>query len=264
MPKVRKPAVAGTFYPGEPQRLSAQITSLLDEVQPAPVRPKAIIAPHAGYLYSGPIAASAYALLAPMAPKIRRVVLLGPSHFVPFRGLALPDVDAFATPLGEIRLDADAVESVRSLPQVSVLDAAHTSEHSLEVQLPFLQMVLGDFTLVPLAVGDALPEDVAEVLEWLWGGDETLVVISSDLSHYHPYGQAVAIDLETTEAIERLDGRYLTGEHACGCFPIRGLLHLAKRRGLRVQTIDRRNSGDTAGDRERVVGYGAWAFSEGA
>jgi len=256
----REPAVAGTFYPGSPRELRATVEGLLRAARPAAVNAKALIAPHAGYIYSGPIAASAYATLAPRASEIRRVVLLGPSHFVPFQGLALPDAAAFRTPLGTVELDTDAFDLLANCPGVIALPMAHAREHSLEVQLPFLQVVLPEFKLVPLAVGDAEPREVAAVLEMLWGGPETLVVISSDLSHYRSYEAALAIDTETARAIQRLDDRPLDGEHACGCHPIRGLLHVARERGMHVVALDRRTSGDTAGDKRRVVGYGAWAF----
>ena len=258
---IRRPAVAGSFYPADAGLLRAQVEQLLRDAKPAAVVPKALIAPHAGYVYSGPIAASAYATLAPRAADIRRVVLLGPSHYVPFAGLALPDAEAFATPLGDVPLDWDAIDAIADCDGVMTSDAAHAREHSLEVQLPFLQVALGDFALVPLAVGEAEPRQTADVLEALWGGPETLVVISSDLSHYRSYRAAGVIDAQTAQAIESLDETPLDGEHACGCHPIRGLLHLARRRGLRVTPLDRRNSGDTAGDKSRVVGYGAWAFA---
>jgi MEMO1 family protein len=260
MGATRQPAVAGTFYPAGAPQLRAQIEDLLRDAAPRQVTPKALIAPHAGYIYSGPIAATAYATLAPRAATIRRVVLLGPSHFVPFRGLALPEAQAFETPLGRVELDRDAFGLLRDVPGVMVLDAAHEREHSLEVQLPFLQVALKEFRLVPLAVGHSSPEQTAAVLEALWGGDETLIVISSDLSHYRSYQAAGLIDAETAGAIERLDGSPIDGEHACGCHPIRGLLHLARAKGLKVVPLDRRNSGDTAGDKSRVVGYGSWAF----
>jgi len=259
MGATRQPVVAGSFYPASPLELRAQVERLLGAAKPATVSPKALIAPHAGYIYSGPIAATAYATLAPRAAEIRRVVLLGPSHFVPFRGLALPQADAFDTPLGQVELDREAFALLAG-HGVKVIGAAHEREHSLEVQLPFLQVALGEFKLVPLAVGYAQPSETAAVLEALWGGDETLIVISSDLSHYRSYQAAAVIDAETAQAIERLEGDVIDGEHACGCHPIRGLLQLAKRRGMRVVPLDRRNSGDTAGDKSRVVGYGAWAF----
>ncbi len=258
---IREPAVAGSFYPDNPELLRAQVERLLREARPAEVSPKALIAPHAGYIYSGPIAATAYATLAPRAGEITRVVLLGPSHFVPFRGLAWPGVDCFRTPLGAIELDRAAFGLIKDHPGVITLADAHATEHSLEVQLPFLQVALPEFRLVPLAVSYAAPADVAAVLDALWGGPETLVVISSDLSHYRSYEAAGVIDAETAGAIERLDDRTIDGEHACGCHPINGLLHLARRRKLRVVPLDRRTSGDTAGDKRRVVGYGAWAFA---
>ena len=259
--KMRSPAVAGTFYPSDPRLLRAQVEQLLAAARTADVAPKALIAPHAGYVYSGPIAASAYKTLAPRALEIRRVVLLGPSHFVPFRGIALPGPGAFRTPLGDVELDEPACAALAGRHGVMRLAEAHAREHSLEVQLPFLQLVLPQFRLVPLAVGFATDDDVAAVLDELWGGDETLIVVSSDLSHYLSYQAAALVDDETAQAIERLDEKPLDGDHACGCHPIRGLLRVARARGMRVVPLDRRNSGDTAGDKRRVVGYGAWAFT---
>ena len=224
--------------------------------------PKALIVPHAGYPYSGPIAASAYAPLAALRHRIRRVVLLGPTHRVAVVGLALPAATAFQTPLGTVPLDLEAMDILRPFPQVSVNSAAHALEHSLEVQLPFLQTVLETFLLVPLAVGMASPEAVAEVLEALWGGPETLLVVSSDLSHYLPYAQAQALDGSTCD---RIVGLQLLASHeqACGATPVNGLLLAARRHGLKAQLLDLRNSGDTSGDRSSVVGYGAFAFTEG-
>jgi AmmeMemoRadiSam system protein B len=221
--------------------------------------PKAIIAPHAGYIYSGPIAASVYALLAPARGVIERVVLLGPTHRVVVRGLALPGAAAFATPLGTVEIDQPAVEALRQLPQVGVSAEAHALEHSLEVHVPFLQAILGTFTLVPLAVGRAGQHEVAEVLDRLWGGAETLIVVSSDLSHYLPYADAQAVDRATAKAILEL-ATNISHEQACGATPVTGLTLAARRRGLKPELIDLRNSGDTAGDRNRVVGYGAFAF----
>ena len=260
-PSIRKPAVAGTFYLDNPTELRKMIAKFLKQARPSDVLPKAIIAPHAGYIYSGPIAGSAYATLKPARGKIKRVVLLGPSHRIPFRGLAATGAEQFATPLGNVPIDKKAIEIIQDLPQVEVLDAAHVMEHSLEVQLPFLQEVLGEFSLVPLAVGDASREEVAEVLEELWGGPETLIVISSDLSHYHDYRTAQKIDLATSKAIESLRPEDIGYEQACGRIPISGLLLAAKKHGLRAQTIDLRNSGDTAGSRAEVVGYGAYVFA---
>jgi AmmeMemoRadiSam system protein B len=222
---------------------------------------KALVVPHAGYVYSGPVAASAYALLASLRDRIRRVVLLGPSHRVGFEGLAASSADAFETPLGRVEIDAEAVERALLLPQVRRLDAAHAQEHSLEVQLPFLQRVLSDFRLVPLVVGDATPAEVAEVIETLWGGAETLLVVSSDLSHYLPYEQAKALDRATTQAIENLDPEAIGEDQACGRLPVQGLLLAARRHGLHARTLDLRSSGDTAGSRDAVVGYGAYAFA---
>ena len=259
--RVRPPAVAGLFYPADPDELADVVRTYLAEAEaPAGPPPKAIIAPHAGYVYSGPVAASAYARLAPLHGQVRRVVLVGPAHRVPFRGLAVPAATHFATPLGVVPLDQDAVGALLQLPQVKVLDEAHAAEHSLEVHLPFLQTVLGGFSLVPLVAGDATPEETAEVLDRLWDGPETAVVISSDLSHYHDYDTARRMDSATAQAIASLRPEALGYEDACGRIPVAGLLEVARRRGLEVETLDLRNSGDTAGPRDQVVGYGAWAL----
>jgi len=258
MTNVRNPAVAGLFYPDDPRELRAMLTDYLAAASAAGGVPKAIIVPHAGYIYSGPIAASAYARVKPARGTITRVLLLGPAHRVGFRGLALPSADYFVTPLGRIAVDREAVGKISALPQVHVQDVAHAQEHSLEVHLPFLQEVLGDFQLVPLVVGDAGAEDVGEVLDLLWGGPETLIVVSSDLSHYHDYRTAQKLDRATSEAIEQLRPQDIDYDSACGCNPVNGLLHVARKRGLKAKTIDLRNSGDTAGSHDRVVGYGAY------
>jgi len=260
---VRPPAVAGMFYPGSQPALARDVRALLDAAPACDdsVQPKALIVPHAGYIYSGATAAAAYALLTPWRDAIRRVVLLGPVHRVPVRGLALPGASTFTTPLGEVAVDPALRTAVAALPQVNTSEAAHAMEHSLEVQLPFLQSVLHDFTLLPLAVGDATPEEVAEVLETLWGGPETLIVISSDLSHYHPYRAAQALDHATVERILRLDGP-LTHEQACGGTPINGLLLAARRHRLQPRLMHLCNSGDSAGDKGRVVGYASIALAE--
>lgn len=257
---VRNPAVAGMFYPAEPERLRATVEQYLRSAECGGSVPKAIIAPHAGYVYSGPIAASAYARLTPAADIIKRVVLLGPAHRVPFRGLALPNCQSFLTPLGPVAVDQEAVAKIIQLPQVLVMDDAHVTEHSLEVHLPFLQIVLSEFAMVPLTVGEASGVEVSEVLECLWGGAETLIVISSDLSHYYDYETARRMDNNTSQAIEQLRPEDIKYEQACGRIPINGLLHLARKRGLNAKTIDLRNSGDTAGSRDQVVGYGAYTF----
>ncbi|MDA0704113.1 MAG: AmmeMemoRadiSam system protein B [Proteobacteria bacterium] len=222
--------------------------------------PKALIAPHAGYVYSGAVAGTAYASLAPLRGRIRRVVLLGPSHRVPFRGLAVPTVSAFDSPLGAVPLDPAAIASILNLPAVAARDDAHAREHSLEVHLPFLQRALDEFDLVPIVVGDATPEAVDEVLAALWGGPETLIVVSSDLSHYHAYDEALVLDRRAGQAIEALRGDLLEDGQACGNRPIRGLLRRARALDLRATALDTRNSGDTKGDKSRVVGYGAYAF----
>lgn len=261
MDNIRQPAVAGSFYPADPGELGAVVDRLLAAAPSGdgPV-PKAIIAPHAGYVYSGPVAATIYARLRPAAANIARVVLLGPSHRVPFRGIATSSADGYRSPLGDVPLDREAIARAETLPQVRSNDAAHRLEHSLEVHLPFLQRVLGRFRLVPLVVGDADAQSTGEVIDLLWGGDETLIVVSSDLSHYHDYDAARRRDAATTAAIERLDPAAVGSDDACGRNPIGGLLRVARRRHLHAQTLDLRNSGDTAGPRDRVVGYGAYAF----
>ena len=262
MSATRPAAVAGTFYPGEQTTLARELLGMLDETRDAPLVPgfpKGLVVPHAGYIYSGQVAAHAYALLRPAMGIVKRVVLLGPCHRVAVRGLALPEATAFETPLGRVEVDEAAVAALKGLPQVSVNAATHAHEHSLEVQLPFLQQVLKGFKVVPLVVGQATREQVAEVLDRLWGGPETLIVISSDLSHYHPYDAARAIDRKTVQAIAafRTDIDHM---QACGATPLTGFLHTAKRRGMQPELLDARNSGDTAGGRDRVVGYASFAF----
>lgn len=264
--RVRPAAVAGLFYASEARALASGVARLLAEAPPSDDRrlPKALIAPHAGYIYSGPVAARAYARLrdAQGAAGIRRVVLLGPAHRAYVRGIALPDADFFATPLGRVALDPEAIGALLRLPQVAVDDAAHASEHALEVQLPFLQAVLHDFKLVPMVVGAGSRDDVAAALECVWGGDETLVVVSSDLSHYLSYRDARAADARAVDAILAA-ARDLDHEEACGSAPINGLLRCTRSHALLPELLDCRNSGDTAGDRSRVVGYASFAFGRG-
>lgn len=266
MNTLRIPAVAGQFYPDDGDELRQTVINLLAQAKPAhdwPC-PKALIVPHAGYVYSGAVAASAYVQIQPWRDQITRVVLLGPAHRVGFQGLAIPSAEGFLTPLGKVSVDHQALALLSELGQVHTLDQAHALEHSLEVQLPFLQQLLGEFRLVPLVVGDAGVTEVSEVLERLWGGAETLIVISTDLSHYLDYASAVQRDAVSSAAIERLDGDAIGYEDACGRNPLRGLLYLAKQRQMQIQTLDLRNSGDTAGPRGRVVGYGAYALFERA
>ena len=290
--RVRAPAVAGSFYPADPAELRAQVARCLDEAGPAPDAeplPKALVAPHAGYVYSGVVAAAAYQRAARLAGRVSRVVLLGPAHRAFLRGLAAPRADAFSTPLGVIPVDRPLLDGLIDLPQLATSDAPHAGEHSLEVQLPFLQVVLRErgsskgreiprgapeprpaqrgeaersssWRLVPLVVGDASDDEVEEVILRLWGGAETLLVVSTDLSHYHDYATAKRIDAESRRAVEALEPGGLGRESACGAVPLRGLLCAARRLGLEVRTLDVRNSGDTAGGRERVVGYGAWSL----
>jgi len=262
---VRQPAVAGSFYPGAAVELGRSVDILLHRAEgaefPSVMPPKALIVPHAGYIYSGPTAAIGYATLEPIRSVITRVVLLGPAHYVGFRGLALSSADAFATPLGRVPIDHEAQTHLRHLPQVVTSDEAHAPEHSLEVQLPFLQRVLDDFTLVPIVVGDAPPTQVAAVLEACWGGPETLLLISSDLSHYLSHDTANALDAATIDTILTLDWP-LPDRSACGARPINGLMVAAGTHNLRPTLLDHRTSGDTAGDRNRVVGYASIAFAD--
>lgn len=264
MSQVRPAAVAGMFYPRDARELEREVAELIDGVENLAPRfghPKALIVPHAGYIYSGPVAARAYDELAAARGVVRRVVLLGPVHRVPVRGLALPGVEAFDTPLGRVAVDAEAVRMLAPYRQVVTSPAAHAMEHSLEVQLPFLQKMLGEFALLPLAVGDAKPQDVIEVIERLWGGAETLFVLSTDLSHYHRYEEARAIDRATLARIANFDTD-INHEEACGATPLNGFLAAARSRGLSIRLVGACNSGDTAGGRDRVVGYSSFALYE--
>ncbi len=261
MSTVRPPAVAGQFYPGQAAELQQAVDAYLQEASSDVPCPKAVIAPHAGYIYSGSIAAKAYAQVANGVDRISRVILMGPAHRVGFRGMALSGADFYATPLGQVPIDKAAIDSIRSLPAVGNLDQAHAEEHSLEVHLPFLQRCLKAFTLVPIVVGQCAPGDVARVLNTLWGGEETLIVISSDLSHFLNYEQAIEKDRNTSDLIVSRSSE-LTGEQTCGCQPLNGFMQVLREKDLEVSELGLLNSGDTAGDPERVVGYGAYAVSD--
>lgn len=266
MASLRPAAVAGTFYPGNPRALSQEVDDLLGGAEALAPRmgfPKAIIVPHAGYIYSGGVAASAYDAVRPARGIVQRVVLLGPVHRVAVRGLATVSDQAFATPLGQVPIDREALASLADLPQVVNSDAAHAMEHSLEVQLPFLQQTLGTFKLVPFAVGMASVAEVAQVIERLWGGPETLIVISTDLSHYHGYDDAKRIDGKTISRISSF-ATDLDHDEACGATPLNGLLSVAKKKGLSLKLLSACNSGDTAGGRDQVVGYSSFGLYEGA
>lgn len=259
----RAGARQGTLQSAEPSALAANVTTFPGRVNEADaVVPKALISPHAGYVYSGAVAGAAYRLLAKAQGKISRVVLLGPSHRVAFTGMAMTTARAYETPLGVVPIDQQWLEQARDVPFFGIFDEAHEGEHCLETQLPFLQRVLGDFTLAPIVCGHAETEHVANLLDKLWGGPETIIVVSSDLSHYLDYQAGRAMDETTCAAIERLDTVELTPKQACGATPVNGLLTAARQRGMRVETLDLCNSGDTAGPRDRVVGYGAWGFWE--
>ncbi|MEN8174618.1 MAG: AmmeMemoRadiSam system protein B [Pseudomonadota bacterium] len=258
---IRYPSVAGLFYPGDAAKLRHDIKDFMDAAGAlAGNPPKAIVAPHAGYIYSGQVAGYSYAAIHELSRRVTRVLVFAPAHRYPFRGMAVPSQDAFSTPLGEIPLDDPGIETALTHPQVSRLDRAFDGEHAIEVQLPFLQQSLEEFSLVPILVGATSEDAVAEVMNLLWGGGETLIVISSDLSHYLSYEQAKSQDGVTRQHIEHLHSESLTGNHACGYLPLRGLLRVARERELEVRTLDMRNSGDTAGPRNQVVGYGAYAF----
>jgi AmmeMemoRadiSam system protein B len=262
--RIRPPAVAGLFYPENANELRHDVSGYIAECSPpaaVAARPKALIVPHAGYQYSGPVAGFAYRRLRDWSADIHHVVLVGPSHRVAIRGLAVPSVDTFATPLGSVPIDAAGRARLLERGLAGISDAAHAAEHSLEVQLPFLQVVLEDFDILPIAVGFAPCEQVARVIDAVWGGPDTLVLVSSDLSHYHTWSDARQIDAATTRAIVELSSD-LPDEQACGACAINGLMQVARRRGLTVEVLDQRNSGDTAGDRSRVVGYGSYALHE--
>jgi AmmeMemoRadiSam system protein B len=263
MNNIRQPAVAGTFYPARSSELHEMLQTLLADRPPGDgeTPPKALIVPHAGYIYSGPVAATGYARLKSIADSVQRVVVMGPSHRVAFHGLAVPDTRIFRTPLGDITLDTDAIQALLALPQVHLDNEAHRLEHSIEVHLPFLQEMLDSFSLVPIVVGDATPGEVRDVISMLWDGPETLFVVSSDLSHYHDYETARRLDSATSRAIESLAFEKIGYEHACGRNPVSGLLLYARQQGLTVETLDLRNSGDTAGPRDQVVGYGTYAIN---
>jgi AmmeMemoRadiSam system protein B len=265
MPTIRQPAVSGLFYPGGADALRRSLAELLAQADDdaAGPPPKALIVPHAGYVYSGPTAARAYRRLVPVGRTIRRVVLLGPSHRVWLEGMAVSSAAAFATPLGRIPVDREAVARIVGMPGLRVSDAAHVQEHSLEVQLPFLQAVLEDFKLVPIAVGNCPAERVGAVIDALWGGPETLIVVSSDLSHFLSYEQARAADARTRDRI-MAHATNLSDQEACGARAINGLMAAEATRELVVENVDLCSSGDTAGDRERVVGYGSFVLPAGA
>jgi AmmeMemoRadiSam system protein B len=257
----RPPAVAGAFYPGDPLELSAMVSELLVAADPTslPRRPRALVVPHAGYIYSGGVAAQGYSRLEPFAGEIRRVILLGPNHRVPLAGIAAPDVSCFRTPLGDIDIDQKMISQLADKGLLQINSLPHENEHCLETQLPFLQKLLSDWQLVPLIVGETAVDDVSALLDEVIHDPDNLVIISSDLSHFHEYHEAQRIDSHTSELIETLQP-VVHPQQACGAFPLNGLLQLAGSMGLKVITLDRKNSGDTAGGKDQVVGYGCYAF----
>ena len=258
---VRRPAVAGMFYPSDPDELREMVGTFIGNAEQTGPPPKALIAPHAGFVYSGPIAGTAFRQLAPLRGKITRVVMVGPTHHIPFRGIAVCSSKYFSTPLGNVPVDEDATVQISMLPGVVPFDLAHEKEHSLETHLPFLQLALDKFSIVPLVIGDAEVKEIAAVFEALWGGPETLFAISSDLSHYRNYNAAKKFDAATSRAIENLQPDEIGYDQACGRLPIQALLMCAKKHGLAARTLDQRSSGDTAGPKDQVVGYGAYVFA---
>jgi AmmeMemoRadiSam system protein B len=256
----RPPAVAGSFYPQSTQMLRQTVDSLLSSVAvPERAGNCGIIAPHAGYAYSGRIAAAAFGSLR-CCSWIKRTVIIGPAHFVPFLGVAAPSDAAFMTPLGEVPVDVAAVEALREETVVSITDEPHAPEHAIEVELPFLQSVFGNVPIVPLLFGSTSAAELAAVIARVWTAD-TLLVVSSDLSHFEDYCGASRHDARTAAAIEALDEAAIGRSDACGHLAIRGALMEAARRGLKVERLALLNSGDITRDRKSVVGYGAWAFN---
>ena len=264
MKNIRPPAVAGTFYPENPDTLRDVIEQNIAQTAPLSRTeiPKVLIVPHAGYIYSGPIAGSAYTLLVPYRQLINRVVIIGPSHRVGFHGVALSNADNFKTPLGLIPIDKKSQAKLAEIAGVHIMDKAHEAEHSVEVQLPFLQYMLDTFSIVPIVAGDASPQLIAKIIKTLWAGPETLILISSDLSHFHNYLTAQQLDRATSQAILTMDINAIDSQHACGCVGIRGLLTFTQQHPMETSILDVRNSGDTAGSKDSVVGYGAYLFSE--
>ena len=262
--KTRSPCVAGLFYPSDETRLQFQLRQYFDDAAQQGLgdgyRPRALIAPHAGLIYSGPIAANAYHSVLSRAKDIHRVVVLGPSHQIAFDGAACPSHSLFATPIGEIPVDTQEIARLQAQGLITINDAAHAREHSIEVQLPFLQFILPKFTLLPIVVGHCDPLPIAAIIENYWRADDTLVVVSSDLSHYLDYYDAKKIDRDTSSSIEACRWQDIGPHQACGCYPLRGLLQLAREENCKATCIDLRNSGDTAGEKSRVVGYGAYVF----
>ncbi len=259
-PSLQAAAVAGMFYPGNPAQLAAGVDGSLAKAAPPRLSPKAVIAPHAGHVYSGDIAGAAYRLLAQRKGEIKRVVLLGPNHRMPVRGIALSPAEAWETPFGPLPVDRTARDSLARQPGFAVTPMPFVNEHSLEVHLPFIHRVLGKVEILPMLVGETTTEQASRTLDALWGGPETAIIISSDLSHYHDYETCRTKDEETASGIERLQQDICVGDRACGFHSIKGLIDQAQRRDLRVTALDVRNSGDTHGPRDRVVGYGSFAF----
>lgn len=259
---VRIPAVAGIFYPGDRFMLENQINTLLTQAKQHSPFPKAIIVPHAGYAYSGAIAASAYASLKQNRNQIKKIVLLGPAHTLYFKGIAYDSKQYFSTPLGEIKQDQDLLNKIIHLPYVHELPEAHQNEHCLEVQWPFCQVLFSNFSILPLVVGETNEKDVSRLLNLIWGDPDTLIIISTDLSHYLPYNLAQTADHDTCMSIDTLDDESIHQDGACGYYALRGFLHCARQKQLHGRLLDLRNSGDTAGNKQKVVGYASYHFYE--
>lgn len=257
---IRTAAVADSFYPADCDLLRSQVSDFMRFEGFNKLIPKALIVPHAGYVYSGSTAGCGYALVKKLSQTVKRVILIGPCHRIWIKGLAVPDCQYFETPLGKVKIDSTALTELLKFPQVSISAEAHAQEHSLEVQLPFLQLIFPQFELLPIVVGEISVEELAEVIEFLWGGEETLLVVSSDLSHFLEYDTAVNCDTKTSDAIEKLQIDFISQSMACGSSAIKALLTVAKKKHLSVKTIKQCNSGDTAGSKDRVVGYGTYAI----
>jgi len=269
--KIRHPAVASMFYPGKPADLLNSVRKYLSDAdaEQSTVKFKndensvrALIVPHAGYIYSGKIAASAYQLLQRNKYHFKRVLLLGPAHRLCLQGAAFPNEEVFETPLGSIILDKTRMKKLAAeFSWISFNEKAHAEEHSLEVQLPFLQETIADFELLPLVVGEMDSLQIAEMIQQFSTDLETLIVISTDLSHFHNYQTAYEKDALTANAIELLEPQKISSEDACGVYPLRGALVAALQNKWKIHRMGLCNSGDTTGDYGRVVGYGAWALT---
>ena len=260
MEKIKQADVAGMFYPGEEASLRQMVDGFIQKALSFDLRPRAIIAPHAGYIYSGSIAGTAYKTIAAVRDQIENVIIMSPAHRFYLRGIALHMADAFATPLGNIPVNIGIVKKIKQFSSVQWEERSFIQEHGLETHLPFIQRAFKPgIKIVPMIVGECQESEVAEILESVWEDPRNFVIISSDLSHFHSYADAKKLDRNTVDLIQNLDSQSLDTEFACGHYPICGLLNLARNRKLKIKALDIRSSGDTAGSKESVVGYGSFA-----